>query len=260
MAQRLRVYSLARIFKATFAIVFGLVLFQPPLARAQGYQEIHHFARSDGYHPHAGLTIDAGGKLYGTTFQGGSADYGTVFRLSRAGTGWVLNMLYSFQGPSDGVHPAARVVFGPDGALYGTTSQGGDMECDILGCGTVFRLQPPPTTCKTVVCTWTKTTIHVFEGRSHGFDGRVPVGDLIFDSAGNMYGVTEHGGQYDYGMVYQLTRSGGGWTASTLYSFTNSFGLPQSGVTFGADGDLYGTVNFAYHFWGGVYRLVPSGS
>ncbi len=262
MAQTFNVRALATASRPALALltVVEIALFFTPFAQGQTYQGIHHFTGADGDHPYAGLTIDAGGKLYGTTLEGGS-EYGTVFRLARAGSGWVLTTLYKFTGGTDGYYPAARVVFGPDGALYGTTEQGGDPnECRPTSCGTVFRLQPPPTTCKTAACPWIKTIIHNFEGTSHGFDGRVPVGDLTFDRAGNLYGVTENGGQYDDGAVYELTKSGGNWIASTLYSFTNIFGSPRSGVTIGADGNLYGTVFSAYHYYGGVYRLVSSGN
>lgn len=246
---------------AGLAIACALTLLYAPCAHGQTYQAIHKFIGSDGSHPYAGLTIDRGGKLYGTTFQGGSDQDGTVFRLSPAGSGWVLSSLYSFKGGADGYLPWARVVFGPDGALYGTTYQGGDpSRCQPIGCGTVFRLQPPPATCKTVVCPWTKTIIHNFAGTPQGFDGQGPLGDLTFDQAGNLYGTTQLGGQYGQGTVYQLSRSGGSWIATTLYSFTNSFGQPHAGVTFGPDGNLYGTVFLVFHYYGGVYRLVHSGN
>ena len=40
----------------------------------------------------------------------------------------------------------------------------------------------------------------------NGFDGQSPVSDLTFDSAGNIYGTTNLGGQYNFGMVFELTR------------------------------------------------------
>ena len=71
------------------------------------------------------VTIDRAGNLYGTAAYGGQSGYGTVYKLSLRG-GWVLSPLYEFQGLSgDGAYPLARVVFGPDGSLYGTTVNGG---------------------------------------------------------------------------------------------------------------------------------------
>jgi len=180
------------------AIVAGLALLLAPAATSQTFQVIHNFTGGDGEHPYAGLTMDAGGKLYGTTAEGGRYGYGTVFQLTHKTSGWVLNVLYNFQGGSDGELPTARVVFGPDGVLYGTTFQGGNLNCgngNELGCGVVFSLQPPATYCKTALCPWTKMTPHAFAGTAESFDGQNPVGDLTFDSAGNIYGVTNMGGQ-----------------------------------------------------------------
>jgi len=102
--------------------------------QAQTFTVLHTFTgQGDGSNPIAGLTLDRAGNLYGTTsnlqFPPGN---GTVFKLSRAGSGWILNTLYAFQGGTDGANPQARVIFGPDGTLYGTTTYGG------LGFGTVF--------------------------------------------------------------------------------------------------------------------------
>jgi len=82
--------------------------------------------------------MDRGGNLYGTTSAGG-AGCGTVFKLTHTGSAWVETTLYTFQGGMDGAMPQARVVFGPDGTLYGTTTYGGS------GAGTVFNLRPPAT-------------------------------------------------------------------------------------------------------------------
>ncbi len=127
-------------------------------AHAQTYTVIHKFTNGgDGATPQAGLTMDAGGNFYGTTSFGGyqgagfcqmDGGCGVVFRLSHRGTGWVVEGLYQFVGGTDGDAPLARVVFGPDGALYGTTQAGGNGGCtEGDGCGTVFRLTPQPRPC-----------------------------------------------------------------------------------------------------------------
>ena len=155
---------------------------------------IHSFVGSnDGAVPYAGLTMDQAGNLYGTTFGLGSG-YGTVFRLKRTAGGWIFNPLYSFTGGSDGAGPEARLVFGPDGSLYGTTTFGGGGSCTGVfdGCGTIFRLRPSATPCKSVLCPWTETVLYRFSG---GSDGLYPMyGALVFDKAGNMYGTTYAGG------------------------------------------------------------------
>ena len=228
-------------------------------AQAQTFTVLHAFSGSDGDLPFAGLTMDRAGNLYGTTYQGGAAGFGNVFMLSHEDSGWVLSNLYSFQGGSDGEHPQARVVFGPDGTLYGTTTNGGN------GYGTVFNLRPPATICRSIQCPWTETVIYRFSG---GTDGGYPqFGDLTFDAAGNIYGTTAYGGDLSCnssdggcGVVFKLSRSGGGWTERVLYAFPGSpesGGEPFSGVTFDSAGDLFGTT---YLPTSTVYELTTSGS
>jgi len=139
----------------------------------------------DGGGPNA-VIRDAAGNLYGTTGVGGSSDYGTVFRLDRAGNETVL---YSFTGGSDGAFPMAGVVMDAQGDLYGTASGGGFSDC---GCGVVFKVDQ----------TGKETVLHAF---TNGEDGEYPWGGLILDKAGNLYGTTEGGGAYGWGVVFRLT-------------------------------------------------------
>src|SRR5271157_6113897 len=113
------------------------VLFTPAV-QAQTLTVLHTFTGgADGYEPYAGVTLDQQGRIYGTAIQGGSHDDGVVFRLVGGGQGWALSPIYSFGSQKDdGVNPVSRVVFGPGGLLYGTTSAGGAGRG-----GTVFSLQ-----------------------------------------------------------------------------------------------------------------------
>jgi uncharacterized repeat protein (TIGR03803 family) len=183
-------------------------------AQAQMFQVLHSFTGGfDGAFPSAGLTMDATGKLYGTTTYGGGSDYGTAYQLIHNASGWHFNLLYSFSG-SDGAGPYARVLFGSDGVLYGTTGGGG-----ASGHGTVFSLIPPPVPPRSIQENhWTETVLYSFMG---GSDGRLPIGDIAFDHAGNIYGAAEIGGSNGFGAVFKLTRSGNTWSESVLYSFTD---------------------------------------
>jgi uncharacterized repeat protein (TIGR03803 family) len=86
---------------------------------------------TDGGYPFAGLIADSEGTLYGTTGGGGRGNNGTVFRLTPARdkttgkTTWTESVLYSFQGGSDGSDPFAGLIADSEGALYGTTQNGG---------------------------------------------------------------------------------------------------------------------------------------
>jgi len=75
---------------------------------------------------------------------------------------------------------------------------------------------------------WTETILYNFQGLN---DGQNPVGGLIFDQAGNLYGTTFDGGINGGGTVYELSPSGGGWTFATIYSFTGGYGGPYNKLT-----------------------------
>src|SRR5215472_14365729 len=77
-----------------------------------------------------------------------------------------------------------------------------------------------------------------------GSDGDYPDSDLVIDSAGNLYGTTVQGGDFDSGAVFELTPSASGWIESALYSFTSGKdgGQPYGGVALDAAGNLYGTA------------------
>ena len=252
------------------AIVFVLTVVLAPSAQTQTFKVLHAFTGAqDGGNPNTGLIPDRAGNLYGTAMIGGitgsncpSNTCGIVFRLVRQGSGWIFNPLYNFAGGNDGANPYAGVVFGPNGSLYGTTPYGGGGDdCGFgSGCGTVFNLKPSATACKTALCYWTETVLYGFTG---GSDGGLPAfGNLIFDSAGNLYGTTLRGGIYDAGTVFELMPSGSGWTETTLYSFTGGSdgGYPWAGLTLDNAGNLYGTTELGGTFDGGtVFQLTPSG-
>jgi hypothetical protein len=240
-------------------------------APAQTFNVIYAFrGGNDGAFPYAGVTMDGAGRLYGTTYAGGAyttcghgEGCGVVYQLVYRGSGWSINPLHQFGETNDGAQPEARVVFGPDGTLYGTTSSGGNyiQTCGLFGedgyCGTVFNLRPPPSVCKTALCPWLETVIYRFNGT----DGNQPASaDLTFDHAGNAYGTTSASGvpaclDAGCGNVFELSPSGGGWNESVLYQFTAEFETgnygPTNRVIFDNAGNLYGTVV------GGVFELTP---
>ncbi|MGA2369791.1 MAG: choice-of-anchor tandem repeat GloVer-containing protein [Candidatus Korobacteraceae bacterium] len=245
--------------------------------QAQTLTVLHTFTgAADGGVPLSGLTMDAGGNLYGTSSHG-AAGYGEVFKLAHKGQGWIFTPLYTFQGaPNDGANPVARVIFGPDGTLYGTTENGGDSTGFCHGgCGSVFNLRPPPTACTTALCPWQETVLYDFAVTDPVY-GALPESEVIFDGAGNLYGTSYGGGYYDKpgggsgcvecGLVYKLTPSSGGWTESVPYSFSGyQYGddgaFPVGGLTFDSAGDLYGTTTqYGDCGFGIIFELTPNGS
>ncbi len=259
-----RIFGTNRVAVAGLAIALAFLL--TVAAQAQTYNVIHNFVGGlDGSEPAAGLTIDGAGNLYGTTFEG-DALTGTVYKLAFKSSRWVLSPLFLFtKGGSNGAIPYARVILGKDGTLYGTTGYGGNPQNCSDGCGVVFNLRPQPTPPTTPLTPWVETPLYRFGG---GSDGANPYSaDLVFDQAGNLYGVTYNGGvgtcSGGCGTVFKLTPSGGSWTETLLYSFTQGGDgqHPWGGVIFDQSGNLYGTTVYGgANGKGTIYELTPSGS
>lgn len=103
----------------------------PPASQGGAWteQDIHGFLGSGlqvaGIEPYGNLLLAESGDLYGTTFGGGQEDLGTIFVLRPAappGAPWTFATLWDFQSGSGGQYPAAALVRGSNGVLYGTAS------------------------------------------------------------------------------------------------------------------------------------------
>lgn len=224
-------------------VVSGIATLTPPIC-AQTYHIIHTFTQRSGS-PGDGLVADAAGNLYGSTSEGGTTGNGTVFRMVFRNSVWTYSTLYSFQGGSDGSEPLATPVFGPDGALYGTTYAGGNPNCPS-GCGTVYRLVPSPTVCSSTSCSWSAQVIYSFGTNTP--DGINPKSRVSFDSHGNLYGSTYQGGNLpppdqNFGAIFQLTHANGGWSENILLTFIGmgNGSNPTWGVIVDSAGNVYGT-------------------
>ena len=259
--------KLTSITSPAVAMLLVLVLSLP--AATQTITTLHGFSgMPDGATPIGGLAMDAVGNLYGTTQYGGANGWGMVFKLVHTGGSWIMHPLYSFpsiyqQGANDGAEPMAGVTIGPDGNLYGTNTLGSGHSNH----GTVFKLSPPASVCKSTLCPWTETVLYRFTG---GSDGGGPSGPVIFDSAGNLYGTTASGGASSCfsgvgcGVAFKLTRSGSSWTETVLHAF---LGPPDGespgfgGLVFDQAGNLYGTTaSGGAGSCGTVFQLAASGS
>ncbi len=236
-------------------VLIAVAAMNTGVLRAQTLSTLYAFSNGDGYGPWAGLTSDGHGNFYGTTASGGSSNCGegcgSVFKLTHKPGGWILSTLYEFEGGSDGGKPKSQVVFGPDGALYGTTQ---------WGHGAVFSLRAPATICRAVSCRWTETVLYSFQG---GNDGEKPgYGALVFDRQGNLYGTTLDGGRFGAGTVFGLTRSGGAWQKGVIYHLPGdqSIQCAPVGVAFDNSGNLWGTAFGCANTFGTVFKLTDSGS
>src|ERR1700685_1989836 len=254
--------------QASTVVVLAL-LFIASSAVAQTENILHRFnpTTADGLNPQSGLVADKSGNLYGTTYQGGTADWGTVYQLkppATAGGAWTETILHDFTNNADGASPLGSLTFDKSGNLFGTTIYGG-VGVNGNSNGTVFELSPPATSGGT----WTYKVIASFD------DGVVainPVGGLVFDAAGNLYGTSAGGieiellcGETPCGNVFELQPpavSRGAWTGKSIYNFGTSGandGTVPNYVVFGAGGALYGTTSFGGALEAGTfYKLTPA--
>jgi uncharacterized repeat protein (TIGR03803 family) len=115
-----------------------------------------------------------------------------------------------------------------------------------------------------------ETTIYSFKG---GSDGSGPVGGMVRDSNGNLYGMTEYGGTGNCGSgsfagcgtVFELSPDGhGGWAETVIYSFAGGADgqIPVAGLILDAQGNLYGTTqgDGVAPNYGSAFELSPSGN
>lgn len=150
---------------------------------------LHDFSNGDdGSIPYAGLISDKSGNLYGAATQGGSGGGGTVFELTPANGSWTFNVLYSV--PGWGISGSFRnLMLASTGILYATT------HCDgTNNAGTVYELTP-------AAGSWNYTLLYTFTG---GTDGLFSFSNLVIES-GKLYGTTNQGGAYNYGVVFEVT-------------------------------------------------------
>ncbi|HEY3974911.1 MAG TPA: choice-of-anchor tandem repeat GloVer-containing protein [Candidatus Sulfotelmatobacter sp.] len=214
---------------------------------------------ADGSLPYSVVPVtDAEGNLYGTTLKSGDLSCGrgegcgTVFKVDPSGYETVL---YSFTDGADGAFPDAGLARDSQGNLYGTTSAGGNLNCDPghTGCGTVFKVNP----------SGSLTVLYNFAYVDTGYG---PISTLVLDPAGNLYGTTLYGGAAQWGGVFKVSSHG---VYSLLHSFNtgNEFidGIwPMAGLTRDSAGNLFGTTSAGgkgscanYYGCGVVFELTP---
>jgi uncharacterized repeat protein (TIGR03803 family) len=118
------------------------------------------------------------------------------------------------------------------------------------------------------VASWAADTESVVFNFTGGNDGGEPAAQLIFDSAGNLYGTTVVGGLYGCGTVFELSLSGNQWNETVLYNFDcyDTGKNPYGGVILDSAGSLYGTTvaggsggECSGDGCGVVYELAKSG-
>ncbi len=178
-----------------------------------------------------GVILDHAGNIYGMGAFGGTGNSGVVYELSPSGGSYTLSVIYNFQGGNDGAGPLGNLAMDAVGNLYGTATYGG-----AHGYGTVFKLVRNG-------ASWTFQLLYSFTG---GSDGGSPQGNVVLDSAGNLYGASGDGGG-----IFQITPAGN-------YSLIDPIlGGLQSPITIDAAGNIYGTdYGGGSHGDGSIFELT----
>ena len=208
---------------------------------------LYGFGPCNGAGTNGGLVFDTVGNLYGTIVATCNR-LGQVYELSPAQNlngMWDLTPVRNFQGPpGDGRWPEGPVTFDQSGNLYGTTLGGGSNDY-----GTVYELIPQSKG-------WSEKLLYQFDGS----DGIHPIGNLIFDGSGNLYGTTL--GDPQPSGAFELTPSNGSWDISRRYPFLpGQAQIVSSGLVMDSAGNLYGAAQQGGGSgYGTIYKLTPIGN
>ena len=204
---------------------------------------LHAFGgMQDGWNPTVGLILDSAGNLYGTTLLGGAHGFGVVFKLDSSGNETIL---HSFSRGMDGANPNAGLSQDTAGNQYGTTQYGGH-GCARHGCGTVFR----------VSTSGEESVLHQFSG----LDGASPLGGVVEETSGNVYGTTWLGGLYGFGTIFKID-SNGPETVLHNFSAASDGANPMGSLVLDAAGSIYGTTSAGGDsYFGTLFMIDPAGN
>ena len=234
-------------------------------ALAQQLTTLYRFpGGANGNFPRGGLAMDVAGDLYGTTrYDGNCSTCGIVYKLTPPAPGktaWTYKVVHDFLLSGGGIDPISPLT-AFNNVLYGTAAGGGDPMC---GCGVIFS----------VTATDVYKNLHTFDPfvpnqqNSQWPQGTTPIGGLLIDSDGTMYGTTDSGGtgaagtdgSNGAGIIYKISTGGSGFTK--LHDFDGSLNSgPQGEMIFGADGAIYGTqYGGGKYNQGVIFRMTKAGS
>jgi uncharacterized repeat protein (TIGR03803 family) len=179
------------------------------------------FNGANGNSPSGAVTFDANGNLFGTAETGGTSNMGTVWELAKGSS--TITALASLNG-TNGTRPTGGATFDANGNLFGTAETGG-----LSNNGTVWELAKGSSTI---------VPLASFNG-TNGFD---PFSGVTFDANGNLVGTAQLGGLSGNGTVWELAKGSSTITPLASFNGTTNGGVPGAGVTFDANGNLFGTT------------------
>jgi uncharacterized repeat protein (TIGR03803 family) len=208
-----------------------------------GYTNLHEFAGGDddGRHPYGSLTL-SGSTFYGMTFSGGDYNSGVIFKMDTDGCSYTN--LYDFIGGSDdGKIPYGSLTLSGS-TLYGMTYLGGDYNC-----GVIFKINTDGSN---------YTNLHEFAGGND--DGLCPYGSLTLSDS-TLYGMTSHGGDSGYGVIFKIDTDGSSYT--NLHEFAggnDDGGNPHGSLTLSGSSLAGMTYAGGSNDYGVIFTMTTDGS
>ena len=201
----------------------------------------------DGIGGSAGRLVLAGNHLYGTATAGGDNGEGTAFELTQNQRGhWKFEPTFEFVGQPDAGFPYSGLALDNSGNLYGTTYYGG-----ADGMGSVYRL-------KRKSGVWSEKLLYSFTG---GTDGGAPLGNVVIDSGGDLFGTTSGGGNAGDGVIFELTHPPRGkWRETVAHSFAGppDGAFAYNGMVGDDAGNYFGaTTQGGESGEGAIYEFTP---
>lgn len=169
-----------------------------PSGKTWSYTLLHDFcsktgcADGDGY-PASSLALDTEGNLIGTTVYGGKDNDGVLFKLAVNNDDPQYTVLHHFCDDEDscgGAYPWGALAMDEAGNIFGGTSGGAGQGAF----GGVYRFDGT-----------SARSLYRFCQNQGCPDGSVPLGGVIRDAGGKLYGTTHSGGAHGLGTVYELT-------------------------------------------------------
>ncbi|MBS1635348.1 MAG: T9SS type A sorting domain-containing protein [Bacteroidetes bacterium] len=232
---------------------------------SSAYSKKFDFSLNDGCYPHGTLLQLNDSLLYGMTSQGGANNKGVIFQYNLLTS--VCTKKFDFDSIR-GSYPLGSLMKAGDGMLYGMSSGGGTYNLGVL-----FQFDPISAGC---------AKKFEFSGPA---DGSTPLGFLLQASDGKLYGMTNHGGLYDKGVLFQFDYNNNAFTKKLdfdsihgsypfgsllqagnqmLYGMTRLGGAYDSGVLFQFDpvsGTLTKKLDFnitnGAHPYGNLIQVNP---
>ncbi|OAI43434.1 hypothetical protein AYO41_00045 [Verrucomicrobia bacterium SCGC AG-212-E04] len=244
-----RNFNSPHVGRAWHLVAVAAVCITSAFCGAATHEEVVPF-RTPPLQPSLGaLVLASDGYYWGTTESGGTFNAGTIYKVRPDGSNWQLVLSFTGNGAVNrGANPAAGLVLGNDGNLYGTTQYGGSNSD-----GTVFC----------VTLNGALVTLVDFTGSGVTNRGAFPSAGLLLGPNGNFFGTTQVGGLVGGGTVFTMTPAG---VLTTLVDFSyngavNRGATPFAPLVLGSDGNFYGsTAEGGSSGAGTIFQMTPGGA